>query len=180
MFIKIYCVVLFHSNLGLQWSMILYKYLFVRLTSSADLQPHLIEEEKESQQALQHHLSREQRPLFWQGLFISRFWLLAGVHLRRRCYCGAGVQHESEEEFGQGWGGQEVTIGLHGTTSQFACAQLWPALPKSLLIAIPEITHPHCASQMPPSCRLHLSWQRCSCDQLTICWFIFQGKLPSS
>lgn len=73
MFIKIYCVVLFHSNLGLQWSMILYKYLFVRLTSSADLQPHLIEEEKESQQALQHHLSREQRPLFWQGLFISRF-----------------------------------------------------------------------------------------------------------
>lgn len=51
----------------------IYKYLFVGLTSSSDLQPHLIGEERESQQALQHHLLREQSPLFCQGLFIIRY-----------------------------------------------------------------------------------------------------------
>lgn len=76
MFIKIYSVVFFHSNPGLQWSMILYKYLFVWLTSSADLQPCLSEEERESQQALQHHVPREQSPLLWQALLTSRFWPL--------------------------------------------------------------------------------------------------------
>ena len=60
--------------------MILHMYLFVRLTSSAGLQPHLTGEERESQQVLQHRLPCEQSPFFWQGLFISRFWLLAGVH----------------------------------------------------------------------------------------------------
>lgn len=63
--------------------MTLYKYLFVGLTSSSDLQPHLIGEERESKQALQHH-SREQSPLFFRGYSLADTdgWL---VFTSQRC-----------------------------------------------------------------------------------------------
>lgn len=78
MFIKVYSVGFYPQQ---PWAaVILYKYLFVRLTSLADLQPCLMGEERESLQALQHHLPRKQSPLFWQGLFISRFCPLADIH----------------------------------------------------------------------------------------------------
>lgn len=117
--------------------MALYKYLFVGLTSSSDLQPLLIGEERESQQGLQHHLPREQSPFFCQGLFISRVWWLAGIH-QSKMWEDLIVELEFLVSMCRslGWGGQEGGIGFH--VSWFPCAQLWPALPKTLLMSVPE------------------------------------------
>lgn len=125
--------------------------------------------ERESLQALQPHLPRKQSPLFWWGLFISRFRLLADVHrpdLRR--YCRAGVLCEGVEELRWGWDGQEMGIRPSWYHALVCTCTAMNSLAKIFAHGYTWVTHPHCASQMPPSYCLHLAWQRCSCHHFTI------------
>lgn len=160
--------------------MTLYKYLFVGLTSSSDLQPHLIGEERESQQALQHHLSREQSPLFCQGLFISRYCWLAGIHHSKMWEEDFIVELELPvsmcKSLGQGEAAKRrhwlpwVLVAMCTVATSFAKIFTHECAGEST----------HNASLMLPNYNFHLLWQRCSCGHLNIPWFTFQGMLPSS